>query len=104
MAVTGRGMTRTETLTRYAFAFHTLLTPEIEEAVGKAMLAGAPRNLGAKTPEITAAQSKVAAGIERRRETIRKLHAAGLDDRAIADALGMSRHTICADMRAIGVL
>ena len=40
-------MTRTETITRKAFAFHTLLTPEIETAVGQAMLAET-RGPGAK--------------------------------------------------------
>ena len=101
-------MTRTETITRNAFAFHTLLTPEIEAAVGEAMIAET-RGPGAKkhqiqTPAREASQAKVAAGIERRRATIAKLHAAGMDDRAIADALDMSTHTIRADMRAIGVL
>jgi hypothetical protein len=90
------------------FQYSRHVTPEIEAAVGEAMLAEA-RGPGAKkhqiqTPAREASQAKVAAGIERRRATIAKLHAAGMDDRAIADALGMSCHTIRADMRAIGVL
>ena len=90
------------------FQYSRHVTPKIETAVGEAMLAEA-RGPGAKkhqiqTPAREASQAKVAAGIERRRATIAKLHAAGMDDRAIADALGMSTHTIRADMRAIGVL
>jgi len=86
------------------FQYSRHVTPEIEEAVGEAMLAET-RGPGAKkhqiqTPAREASQAKVAAGIEKRRETIAKLHAAGMDDRAIADALGMSCHTIS----AIGVL
>jgi len=98
-------MTRTETITRNAFAFHTLMTPEIETAVGEAML-DLCRSEGKvrAAPAQSLSHGKVAAGIERRRATIAKLHAAGLDDRQIADALGMSCHTIMADMRAIGVL